>query len=198
MLALAATLHWLTTAESCRDQETRFWIPFQTLHRWRVPTMKAIVKGLNNIRFPSNEEECATESRKWADLCPEFGKCLSAIDGTFIPIVVPVDLQDRFRNRKGYTSFNVLIAANVAAMITFIFPGVEGRASDGKVLLFSRLREQIPEGFFVLADAGYALTNDVLTRFRGCRYHLKEFAAGAAAPRNAEELYNLIHARCRM
>lgn len=57
---------------------------------------------------------------------------------------------------------------------------------------------KLPDGYFVLADAGYALVNRrVLVPYRGVRYHLKEFGEGYPPPRNAQELFNLRHSSLR-
>lgn len=53
------------------------------------------------------------------------------------------------------------------------------------------------EGKYRLGDAGYGLTKDCLTPYRGVRYHLREWAAGHQAPQNARELYNLRHSKLR-
>jgi hypothetical protein len=48
-----------------------------------------------------------------------------------------------------------------------------------------------------LADAGYSLTGNFLTPFRGVRYHLKEWSLGQNRPQNKEELFNLRHSSLR-
>ena len=56
----------------------------------------------------------------------------------------------------------------------------------------------VPIGKFILADAGFRLQFDVLTPYRGVRYHLEEFASGRAGPQNARELFNLRHSQLRV
>ncbi|KAF4146427.1 DDE superfamily endonuclease [Phytophthora infestans] len=56
----------------------------------------------------------------------------------------------------------------------------------------------ITRAFYALGDAGYGLSKQVLTPFRGVRYHLKEWATSdAGRPRNPKELFNLRHAKAR-
>eukprot|EP00644_Phytophthora_capsici_P018771 jgi/Phyca11/132434/e_gw1.165.1.1 len=56
----------------------------------------------------------------------------------------------------------------------------------------------VPEDIFVLADAGYGLTEKVLTPFRSTRYHLKEWAKRPnSRPQTPQELFNLRHAKAR-
>jgi hypothetical protein len=55
----------------------------------------------------------------------------------------------------------------------------------------------IPVGNIYLGDAGYGLTNSVITPYRGVRFHLREWSLGNQRPQNAKELYNLRHAQQR-
>jgi hypothetical protein len=65
------------------------------------------------------------------------------------------------------------------------------------VLARSEVLQDIREHHYVIADAGYALQPQVLTPYRGVRYHLKEWAAESGRPKTAKELYNLRHAKAR-
>lgn len=62
--------------------------------------------------------------------------------------------------------------------------------------LVSEIHSNMPDKTFILADAGYALSNRVLTPFRSTRYHLKEFGNGNR-PANWKELFNLRHSKLR-
>jgi hypothetical protein len=62
--------------------------------------------------------------------------------------------------------------------IKFIVPGGEGCAHDGFVLnnsqFLSSFLNRLPEGVFVLGDAGYSLIlKRLLTPYRGVRYIFK-------------------------
>ena len=48
-----------------------------------------------------------------------------------------------------------------------------------------------------MGDAGYALSNYVLTLYRGVRYHLVAFAQNGLGPVYAKELFNLRHSSLR-
>lgn len=63
---------------------------------------------------------------------------------------------------------------------TAVFAGMEGSAPDSNVLNHVLDEELfvIPDGYFYLGDAGYALSRKVLTPYRGVRYHLKEWGQG--------------------
>ncbi|KAF4028775.1 DDE superfamily endonuclease [Phytophthora infestans] len=126
-----------------------------------------------------------------------FDQALVAIDGAHVPIAVSAEDTERFRNRKGWISNNVLIASDWQLNVAYIYPGAEGAAHDSMVLARSELLQLTGHGMYVLADAGYALHPKVLTPFRGVRYHLKEFAEGFERPRMAKELFNWRHAKAR-
>lgn len=59
-------------------------------------------------------------------------------------------------------------------------------------------RLTIPEGKYLLGDAGYSSSYRVLTPYRGIRYHLQETAISGQRPRTPEELYNLRHSQARI
>ena len=59
---------------------------------------------------------------------------------------------------------------------SYVWPGWEGAANDNKVLQDARSRGGfvVPGGKYYLADAGYPNSEELLTPYRGTRYHLKE------------------------
>jgi hypothetical protein len=81
--------------------------------------------------------------------------------------------------------------------IGFTYPGAEGAAHDSMVLARSEVLQDIREHHYVIADAGYALQPQVITPYRGVRYHLQEWTAESGRPKTAKELYNLRHAKAR-
>jgi hypothetical protein len=118
--------------------------------------------------------------------------------GTHIPAVVPAESSAAFRNRKGYISQNVLAACDFDMVFCYILAGWEGSTHDGRVFA-EALKCNFPrvDGKFYLADAGYSLTRDTITPYRGVRYHLKEWSSGNQKPATKEELFNLRHASLR-
>jgi hypothetical protein len=129
-----------------------------------------------------------------------FRGCIGAIDGTHFAMKVPSEDSDRYRNRKGYTSTNVLIGCDFEERICFVSAGCEGSAHDGFVLdhstFLTELLGRLPSACFFLGDAGYPLiTGRILTPFRGVRYHLKEYSSNS--PTNPMELFNLRHSTLR-
>ncbi|KAF4032099.1 DDE superfamily endonuclease [Phytophthora infestans] len=122
---------------------------------------------------------------------------LYAIDGVHFQGEAAEEDADRFRSRKGVTTTNVLIASDMNLRVAFVNAGVEGSAHDSSVLSFSGFLTKIPTDYFVLADAGYALTTHVLTPNQGVRCHLQEWWPSHKHPQNYSELFNLIHSKAR-
>lgn len=150
-----------------------------------------------------------------------FIDCIGALDGCHIPMLVSEEKQKTYRNRfadpgsitsandrKGFISTNVLGVVNLDGRFMYVFPGWEGAAADSRVL-DSALQGDfaIPRGKYYLGDAGaliydcsdigYALSTQILTPFRGVRYHLKEWSQSGEQPENYKELFNLRHSTLR-
>ncbi|KAK9148290.1 hypothetical protein Scep_007047 [Stephania cephalantha] len=86
-----------------------------------------------------------------------FQGCLGAIDGTHIPIIVCNNQKARFRCRKGFPTMNVMCACTPSKLITYILPGWEGSAADGRILrdaLSRRNGLKVPNDNYYLVDAG--------------------------------------------
>lgn len=129
---------------------------------------------------------------------PYFNDCIGALDGTHIPAFIPVADQKNFRNRKKVLTQNVLAVANFDLTFSYVLTGWEGSAHDSRVLSDARTKGlSLFPGKYYLGDAGYALSKDVLTPYRGVRYHLKEWGLANQRPQNAKELYNLRHSSLR-
>lgn len=129
---------------------------------------------------------------------PYFQDCIGALDGTHIPAVVPKSRVAPYRNRKGFLSQNVLAVCDFDMVIRYVLAGWEGSAHDGRVYIDS-LTKGFPlrAGKYYLGDAGYSLSRNVLTPYRGTRYHLKEWGQASAKPMNKKELFNLRHSSLR-
>jgi len=189
---LAVLLDWFGRGAMCRDQELKFKTAFATIHRYRRIGLHAVIKTLsNNIDMPR------TVPTWFADNFSYFDQAVAAVDGVHVPVIVATKDGERFRNRKAWPSTNVLIASEWEMSIGFTYPGAEGAAHDSMVLARSELLQDIREHRYVIADAGYARQPQVLTPYRGVRYHLKELTAEAGQHKTAKELYTLRHAKAR-
>lgn len=123
-----------------------------------------------------------------------FDACMGALDGSHIPAIVPAADAERFRNRKGWCSKNVLMVVDFRGYVMYCLAGWEGSAHDSRVLTDAYgWGFEVPEGRYLLGDAGYPLTDHVLTPYRGTRYHLSEFRGAARQISTPEELFNHRH-----
>ena len=64
---------------------------------------------------------------------PHFQHAIGAIDGTHIKVIVPKELEPQHRNRKGYTSENVMAVCDFDMRFTFVVPGWPGSVHDTRV-----------------------------------------------------------------
>ena len=129
---------------------------------------------------------------------PFFDGCIGALDGTHVPAIVEPELKQACRNRKGDVTQNVLGVVDFDMLFTYILVGWEGSAHDGRVYDDGLTKGlQTFPGKYYLGDAGYALSWNCLTPYRGVRYHLKEWSKSNQKPQNKEELFNLRHSSLR-
>ncbi|XP_069146582.1 uncharacterized protein [Solanum lycopersicum] len=78
-----------------------------------------------------------------------FKGCLGALDGTYIHIRAPSVYKPRYKTRKGDIATNVLGVCDRNLNFTYVLPGWEGSAADGRVLRDAVVRRnglKIPEG----------------------------------------------------
>jgi hypothetical protein len=129
---------------------------------------------------------------------PFFKDCLGAIDGTHIAVSPPEKEKAAYWNRRGFLSQNVLAVCNFDMCFTDVMVRWEGSPADS-TLCIEGLKSgavHIPEGKYVLGDAGFPNCDKCLTPYWGVRYHLQEWTKGNRRPQN-KELYNLRHAKLR-
>ncbi|KAK5846972.1 hypothetical protein PVK06_003273 [Gossypium arboreum] len=172
---------------------SRYYRSTETIHRYFRVVLRAILKLYKLvIRLP--DESTPSEIRNNPMFYPYFKDCIGALDGTHVCASVQLNIQRRFRSRKGGTTQNVFAAITFDLKFSYVLAGWESSAHDSRILsdALSRPRGlRIPEGKYYLADAGYGIRNRYITPYRGVRYHLKEFSA--QGPENAKELFNLRH-----
>ena len=159
-----------------RNVQVRFQHSGETISRHFHKVLNGIVSLQSHFIQLPDENMVPDEIRSSAKFFPYFRNCIGAIDGTHLPVSVSEPLTPRFRNRKGYTSQNVLAACSFDMSFLYILAGWEGSAHDGAVL-HNALQTNfvVPNGKYYLADAGYCLTQSFLIPYRGVRYHLKEW-----------------------
>lgn len=129
-----------------------------------------------------------------------FKDAIGAIDGTHIAAHPPEEKAGHFRNRKGTLSFNVLGVCDFDLNLLYVLSGAEGCEADSQV--YSMAREEynlrIPEGRYLLGDAGYALRDQILVPHNTVKYHLPAWRRSGRDPASDKELYNYTHSSLRM
>ncbi|CAN1139949.1 Protein ALP1-like [Linum perenne] len=187
-------LHTIGHNEKNRILQAHFFRSGQTISRHIHKVLRAILR-LNRVLLCKAEPipENSTDPR-WK----YFKNCLGALDGTHVKVRVIREDQNRYRDRKGDVSINVLGVCNPNTEFIYCSAGWEGSAHDGRVLRDALSRPngfRVPRGNYYLCDAGYANSEGFLTPLRGQRYHLTEW--GSNRPRTAEEYYNMKHSKAR-
>jgi hypothetical protein len=86
------------------------------------------------IKLPQGNEPLHDRIKLNSKFNPYFKDCLGALDGTHINMIVPTLHQQKYRNRKGYISQNVLGVCNFDMRFQYILAGWEGSAHDGLVI----------------------------------------------------------------
>ncbi|KAG6489560.1 hypothetical protein ZIOFF_050835 [Zingiber officinale] len=115
---------------------------------------------LHNILLKKPEpipENCTDDRWKW------FKGCLGALDGTYINVNVPANDKPRYRTRKGEIATNVLGVCTPSMQFSYVLPGWEGSAADGRVLrdAISRRNDlKIPQEDAALVDCLVELSKD--------------------------------------
>ncbi|KAH6794727.1 nuclease HARBI1-like protein [Perilla frutescens var. hirtella] len=82
----------------------------------------------------------------------------------------------------------------------YVLSGWEGSTHDSKLLSDALSRTnglQVPQAKYFLVDCGFANRRQFLAPLRGVQYHLKDFGGQGRHPRNASELFNLLHTSLR-
>jgi hypothetical protein len=104
---------------------------------------------------------------------PYFNGCISALDGTHVPVCIPEARHTAFWNWKGEISQNVLAVYTMDMLLIFKLLGWKGSTENTQAFEdIQRKGFMNPEDCYYLANAGYANSNALLVPYRGVRYHL--------------------------
>ncbi|KAK5647950.1 hypothetical protein RI129_002842 [Pyrocoelia pectoralis] len=101
--------------------------------------------------------------------------CIGALDCTHIKIQSPGGADaERFRNRKGFFSYNVQVVCDHDSIIRNIVCRWHGSAHDSSIFNNPSLKVQLENGQFgenslVVGDSGYAVRNYLITPLRDPR-----------------------------
>ena len=178
ILVVACGLRYLA-GEKIRSLESDFGISKSSTYVVRELFINAVLSCPDlDICFPSNLMELnATAngfSRKSSE--PIFCGCVGAIDGFFAPIEMP-NVKDCFGNQKQcysghYRMYGLNVQAVVDSNLRFSYFSVSGPASMNDCRSYKRsdlkpLIDSLPDGFYIIGDAAYPLSNKLLIPFVG-------------------------------
>ncbi|GAV56836.1 LOW QUALITY PROTEIN: DDE_4 domain-containing protein, partial [Cephalotus follicularis] len=174
----------------------RFHRSSETCHRYFKIVLNAVLK-LYKYVVRSPDDSTPLEIMNSRRFYPYFKDCVGARDGTHFASV-PLEIQGRFRGRKGGATQNVLSTIIFDLKFTYVLAGWEGSAHDSRILNSALLRYRAiqPTGKFYLGDVGYGVRPGIISPYRGVRYHLNEFSK-ERSPENEKELFNLRHSFLR-
>ena len=210
--ALGMTILFLARGNGYQALEDQFGVCRDRC--WHVVwgCLRAIISVLQTtISFPRGAD-LLKERNAWSYITGEvleigqlysgFDGAIGAVDGTHVAFRLKSQHgswdPNAWRNRKGFTSTNVMLVVSSTLRIMYASVGMEGCASDETVLKTSNLLGLLPPNCFLLADAGYALQEKkILTPYRSTRYHLQDWAGSGHQPCNKKELFNLRHSALR-
>lgn len=172
----------LATGSEYRSIEHLFGVSITTVCRCVQDFCAAAETVLvpEQIRFPTEEkfrEMAAYSENRWG-----LPQCVSAIDGSHIPIMAPEDYHCDYFNRKGWHS--IILQGVVDGKILFwnVFAGLPGSLHDARVLRLSSLWELasrgnhfpahtrniggVTAGYYILGGSAYPLQNWLLKPFQ--------------------------------
>lgn len=124
----------------------RFFRSIWTIHYYFHAVLEAILKLYPEFVKPQGTS-VPPEIQNNPRFFPWFEDFIGAIDGTHVRASVPIEMQGRFRGRKGGMSQNVLGVVDFDLKFTYVLAGWEGSAHDSKVLGDALKRGfKVPEG----------------------------------------------------
>jgi hypothetical protein len=188
---IAVTLYYLTHSGSFSETAQVFGMSKSTAVRFFKEITDILVDSMASeiIRLPvRNDPEWQTLSNGFEAICG-FPNCCLAIDGTLFEIERPGDFFGWYC-RKGYPAINGQIIVDHKARIRS-YDLRPGSANDKSIFNYSNmgsiLLNILPAGKYIVADAGYALTKQVITP-----YPIED---GMTA---SQSLFNYLHSRTRI
>ncbi|XXG46820.1 hypothetical protein AAC387_Pa02g1565 [Persea americana] len=150
--AIADFVHTITHNVRNRTNSFRFGRSGETInchfHRVLIAVAQLapnIIKqaGINTQGIPYfqvliiSEENCHAHIFKTNIMfndCNSLQECVGVIDGTHVPVHVPLATQGPFQNRKGTLSQNVMAACGFDVNFQYVHPSWEGSATNARVL----------------------------------------------------------------
>lgn len=155
-----------------------------TYHNQLLETLVTLSADI--VRPYCSQDEVPLEiAQKPGFYWPYFKDCVGALYGTHIQCKIADDIGQRYRNRKGDKTWNVLMVVSFDGMIRYVNAGCEGSSHDLPVLQHSIVEPKFDlphpsSGKYYLVDSTYPNTIGYLACYKesGVRYHIPEFSRG--------------------
>jgi hypothetical protein len=153
---------------------TQFQIGRCTARDAVVRFVAAVLAAFANdyIHLPQNMDEIDASAHKFSEYSRGvFCRAVGAIDGTHIPIHKPPLVDDprrKYINRKGWPSLNCMAIVDRNKIFVYFNAKWPGSVGDSRIVNCSSLADGkfLPEGYYLLGDAGFALKPWLLTPYR--------------------------------
>ena len=146
--ALSMVLWACGGPQSFRQLKNKFGHSLETVSRKFSEVLESINRMAADIIKPKDPQFNEVHSRlQEPRFWPHFKDCIGAIDGTHIPVTVPLSEQPKYFGRHGYASQNVLAVCDFDMRFTFVVTGWPGSVHDTRVLLDTLVtyKEQFPQ-----------------------------------------------------
>ena len=131
---LAMFLWMVGAPQSVRQADNRFARSIETVSRKFDEVLQCVYRLSADVIKPNDPEFRTVHPRlEGPRFHPFFDNCIGAIDGTHIPVVVPVSKVVQHTGRHGYTSQNVLAICDFDMRFTFVLAGWPGSVHDMRV-----------------------------------------------------------------
>ncbi|RWS19272.1 putative nuclease HARBI1-like protein [Leptotrombidium deliense] len=121
-------------------------------------------KARDFISFPT-PAECKQEQDSFFQIAG-FPGIIGVIDCTHVEVKVPVELQERYRNRKNKISLNIQAIVGNDMRFTNFVARWPGSVHDARILRRSEINSKLDAGMYpgyLLGDAGYPCKRYLLT-----------------------------------
>jgi hypothetical protein len=185
---VAAALHYLTHESGAAATGSVFGMSQSSVHRYVDQFIAAALKWKEIvIKFPTTENEWEKISAGFESICG-MPFVVGAIDGTLVEIARPYEFHGWYC-RKFYPALNVqgVVDDRKRFMHISCFSGSHNDKSMFNLSSFSSEIKNTPKGYFFIGDAGYKLTEQLLTPY-----------PYSSTISEKELKYNYIHSRTRM
>ena len=119
--------------ESQRQMAERFRRGLGTCSKIFALVLNAIVPFANAVLRPKDYSYVVVP-QKLTKYTPFFDRCIGALDGTHIEVIVEAAVCEAYTNKHGYTSQNVIATCDFDMRFMYISNGTEGSMHDMRVL----------------------------------------------------------------